>query len=136
MNSLASSASSGVTATTSGAIAAEQRHGLFHSFRRRAADDLRHLGQFLDAVALHDALRAEGDFVLAAELRQIGVQPVGGARENRRAQDQQLVVGHMRQQVVDAALHGGGHRIEKFVNRRPDGDDDRAGAAKSGLATT
>ena len=106
----------------------EQSRGFLFGFRCRAADDLRHLAQFLDAVALHHAFRTERDLQLAALALDIGMQPVGGSGKHRRAQHQQLAVGEMRQQRVDAGLHYAAHGIEEFVDRRADGDNDRAAA--------
>jgi len=78
---------------------------------------------------LYDALRTEGDAVLATEPLEITVQPVGGAGEYGRAQDYELIVVEVRQQIVDALLHRGGDRVEEFIDRRADGDHDRARAA-------
>ena len=57
---------------------------------------------------------------------EMAVDPVGGAGKKRGAQHQKLAVVQMRQQRVDAVLDDVAHRIEKFIDRRADGDDDRA----------
>ena len=65
----------------------------------------------------------------------VGVDPVGGAGKERRAQDQKLAVAHVRQQRVDAILDDAADRIEELVDRRADGDDHRAlGRNLAGLA--
>ncbi len=92
---------------------------------RRAADDLRHVPELLDAIALNDALRTEGELEVAAHALEVAVEPVSGAGKDRRAEHQQLSVGEMRQQRVNAVLHHLAHRIEELVDRRADGDDDR-----------
>ena len=66
----------------------EQRLSLLLGLRRKPADDLRHAAQLFDAVALRDALRAERHLQVAALPLDMAVDPVGGAGEQRRAQDQ------------------------------------------------
>ena len=96
--------------------------------RRRSADDLRRLLELADAVPLHDALRAEGDLELAVVALEMGIEPLGGAGKHGRAQHQQLAVGEMRQQRVDAVLNDLADGVEELVDRRADGDDDGARA--------
>ena len=94
--------------------------------RRAAAHDLRHRAQLFQSEALHHAFGAERHLQLAPLRVQISRQPVGGAGKHRRAQHDKLPVGQTRQQGVDASLHHATHRIEKFVDRRADGDDHRS----------
>ena len=51
------------------------------------------------------------------------MQPIGGSREDRRAQDDQAVVGHFGQQIIDASRDSLVFGVEKLVDRRADGDD-------------
>jgi len=56
---------------------------------------------------------------------EVGIDPLGRARIKSGAQHQELAVAQMRQKAVDALLNGFSLRIEKFVDRSADGDDDR-----------
>ena len=103
----------------------EQRGGFLCGLRSGAADDLRHPGQFLDAVALNDPLGAECDLEAAAHPLEMIVDPVGGSGIERRAQHQKLPVAKIRQENVDALLNDMTFRIEKLIDRCADGDDDR-----------
>ena len=94
--------------------------------RRRAADDLRCFLQLAYAVPLHHALRAEGDLEVAGLAPEIAIEPIGRAGKYRRAQHQELAVGEIRQQPIDALLHHLPHRIEELIDGRADGDDDGA----------
>jgi hypothetical protein len=105
--------------------ALEQRRRFALGVRRGAADDLRHVAEFLEPVALNHAFRAERHLQAAALGVQIGREPVGGAGEHGRAQHDELPVGKRRQQRVDAILDDLADRIEELVDGRADGDDDR-----------
>src|SRR5262249_42277269 len=75
--------------------------------------------------SLHNALGTKRDFQVPSFASDVGVKPLGGAREYCRAQYQQLSVGKVRQQRIDAVLDDPTHRIEKFINRGANGYDDR-----------
>src|SRR5262249_62164656 len=90
--------------------------------------DLWHLAQLFDPISLHHPLGAERKTVFAAKPVQVVLKPVGRPRVDGRAQYQQLLVADMRKQTIDAALDFGLHRIEEFIDRRADGDNDGPGA--------
>jgi len=93
--------------------------------RAGAADDLWGFFQLRDAPALHHPLRAERHPERAAATLEIAVEPVGSARGDGGAQHQQLAIGKMRQQHVDAVLYHLPHRVQEFVDRSTYGDDHR-----------
>jgi hypothetical protein len=66
----------------------KQRGCFFRRLGRRAADDLRHPGQFLHAMTLHDPFRAECDLEAASLTPEIRIDPIGGAGIKRRTQHQ------------------------------------------------
>ena len=104
----------------------EQGYRLVFRLFRCTADDLRHRAQFLDAVTLHHAFRAERDLELATKPLEIGIEPCGRPGIDGRTQNQQLPVVQIRQQSIDAILHRFLHRVEELVDRCADGDNDRA----------
>ena len=81
---------------------------------------------------LHHPLGTERDLEIAALALEVVGDPVGRAGKDGGAEHQELAVGEMRQQIVDALLHDLARGIVEFVDRRPDGDDDRAGGGHAG----
>jgi hypothetical protein len=106
---------------------AENRRGLLLRRRRRSADDLRHSLDLVDGQALDDALRTERHRRVEPAAGQQLLNPIGRARCDRRAQDEELRVLHVRQKLLDAAGHGIPTRILKLVDRRANRDDQSIG---------
>ena len=132
MNSLASSASSGLSWTIVGGQPAEQCRGPLGTRWGTGRDDLRQGVELLHRLALGDALGAERD-------RHVDVEP-GHHRLDQRsdagvdggAQDQQLAVA----EVLVAHLEGPRDRlwvgVEVLVDRGADDDDHALGLAHDG----
>ena len=77
---------------------------------------------------LDHPFRTEGHLHRAAASTKVLVDPIGGAGKHGGSQHDQLAVGELRQQRVEALLDGRDGRVGELVDRRSDGHDDRAAA--------
>ena len=131
MKSFASSASSVVVRTICAASRAKSAAARSPAAGVVGADDLRQRAELLERVALGDPLRAEGDVDAAAALREVP------ARRTRWCPGRPCCAGRPACRrggagaiCVDRLLEERHRRAQELVDRRPDDDDERVGAAE------
>ena len=110
-------------------LASQAREEPFHLLRGgvvEGGDDLRQHGEFLEGLALRDALRAEGHVDVASRSREEVADELGGAGEDRAAQHQELPVHHVGADLLEEVHDDVEAGVEVVVHGGPDDHADDA----------